>query len=62
MLEDVLRPGPRNYGAVLAAAVAVAIALNPSTNPGVRYGAWLALFTVWMFWFVLTGVIVLRGR
>lgn len=64
MVEQVVRaavaPNRRNLAAAVAVAVLLAAGYGLVTDPIVRYGVWLAVFAVWMGWFVLVVVEVIR--
>jgi hypothetical protein len=41
-----------DYAAVVSVAVLLVVAYVVVPNPTVQYAAWLAIFSVWMAWFV----------
>lgn len=65
MVERVVRaavaPNRRNLAAAAAVAGLLAAGYWLVTDPVVRYGVWLAVFSVWMGWFVLVVVEVIRA-
>lgn len=65
MVERVVRaavaPNRRNLLAAAAVATILAAGHWLVTDPVLRYGAWLAVFSVWMAWFVLVVVEVIRA-
>lgn len=54
-----LRPGRRGYVALGAAALLLLVGHVLVATPTARYAAWLAVFVVWMVWFVLLAVSVI---
>jgi hypothetical protein len=46
----------RNLTALGAAAVLLVGTYVVYPDPIAQYGAWLVVFTIWMAWFVLTGI------
>lgn len=60
-MNGVLDPDRRNLAALGIVAVALVVVSVLAPSPGIRYGAWLAIFTVWMIWFVLAVVGWLRN-
>lgn len=51
-------PRPDRWDALAVASVLalLAVAYVVVPRPAVQYGAWLAIFSVWMLWFVAYGV------
>jgi hypothetical protein len=47
--------GPLDYAAGLSAVGLLVFAYVIFPNTIVQYGAWLAIFTIWMAWFVYYG-------
>ncbi|MFB6136694.1 MAG: hypothetical protein ABEJ04_08025 [Halobacteriaceae archaeon] len=54
-LAESLAPNRRNLAALVAVG-ALALAVRFGPHWALRYGAALAAFSVWMAWFVATGV------
>jgi thiol:disulfide interchange protein len=50
------RPGRWDAAAVGAVLALLIVAYVLVPRPVVQYGAWLAIFCVWMLWFVAFGV------
>jgi hypothetical protein len=46
----------RHVAALLVAGAAVWVTHTATSSPGLRYGSYLVVFTIWMLWFVLTTV------
>jgi hypothetical protein len=53
------RPRRRDYAALGAAACSLFVGHVLVATPTARYAAWLAVFVVWMVWFVLLAVSVI---
>lgn len=53
------RPQGRDYVAVGAATLCLFVGHVLLATPTARYAAWLAVFVVWMIWFVLLAVSVI---
>lgn len=53
------RPKSRDYAALGAAALCLFVGHVLVATPTTRYAAWLAVFVVWMVWFVLLAVSVI---
>jgi hypothetical protein len=53
---DPPRPGPRDYATALSVLGLLALGYVLYPDPRVQYGVWLAIFTIWMAWFVSYGV------
>lgn len=51
-----LEPNRRNLLALTAVAALLAGAYGLVSSPGLRYAAWLVVFSIWMAWFVLVVV------
>ncbi|MFB6140398.1 MAG: hypothetical protein ABEJ26_08195 [Halosimplex sp.] len=56
LLGAVLSPTRYNVAAAVTVTALLLVAYVLVPNPYVQYGAWLAIFTVWMVWFVYVGV------
>jgi len=54
-----LRPERRDYVALGAVALSLLVGHVLVATPTARYAAWLAVFVVWMVWFVLLAVSVI---
>ncbi|WP_049898611.1 hypothetical protein [Halococcus agarilyticus] len=52
----ILGPNRRNLAALAAVGTVLVGAYTLVSDPVVRYGAWLVVFTIWMLWFVLAAV------
>lgn len=50
-----------DYAAVLSVAALLAVAYLFVPDPVVQYGVWLAIFCIWMAWFVFYGTKWLYG-
>lgn len=55
VMDELPRLDHRDLGAVAAVLVLLAVAYLVYPRPIVQYAAWLAIFTVWMAWFVYYG-------
>jgi hypothetical protein len=55
-MAPVSAPSRRTLAALSAVTVLLGVVYLVVPHPVVQYGAWLVVFTVWMGWFVLTGV------
>lgn len=53
---DPPRPRRRDYAAAASVAALLAVGYVVYPEPIVQYGVWLAIFTIWMAWFVAFGV------
>ena len=53
------RPRTREYAAAGAAGACLFLGYVVVATPTARYAAWLAVFVVWMVWFVLVAVRVI---
>ena len=51
-MRDLLGPTYRNVAVLGVIAALLGVAYVVASDPLVRYAAWLAVFAVWMAWFV----------
>jgi len=49
-------PGRWDVAAAVAVVALLVVAYGLFPSPPVQYGAWLAIFSIWMLWFVAYGV------
>jgi hypothetical protein len=55
-MSRILGPNRRNFVALAVVGVILAGTYVFVSDPLIRYGAWLVVFTIWMAWFVLSAV------
>ena len=60
-MEPPPRPDAWDLAAWASAAGLVLLTHTVLGDPALRYGAWLAVFSIWMAWFVYYGVRWLYG-
>jgi hypothetical protein len=53
---DILTVNRRNVAALTMVTALLAGAYFVYPHPIVQYGTWLVIFTIWMSWFVFTGI------
>jgi hypothetical protein len=57
----VFQVNTRNLVALLLVSAVLGVGYLLSSDPVVRYGAWLIVFAIWMSWFVFAGIEWLRN-